>query len=364
MRKSLIAIGVLGALSLTAYAESQVTLFGVLEEGVLIQKNSKAAASVQLRSGFDEGSRWGIRGYEDLGGANRVGFILDQGIYVDDGTVGYGSYGTGNSGFTRESILYAEGDWGNLAFGRTGALSFTQTRAILTGWAFSTSYGLGAWSTYGNNFGRMNNVVSYVSPDLAGFKLSLMYSNGAGSDTEQWSHNDHYYGIGFMYQANNIRSSLIYENVDWKGAWYLNNSNDVTNYRPGDQSVLNFGFEYTIGDWTPMFAYEWNHTRYGTQTNMFGLSTKVALGGGNFLIGVRYIFGKNTSPQFATYDSNKIRLWNVNIGYVYPISKRTAIKAFAGYSGASKLWREEYFTGSQTTIYNGYQIYLALRHSF
>lgn len=371
MKKSLIAIAVLSAFSVAAYAEGQITLFGILEEGVLIQKNSKAGASVQLRSGFDEGSRWGIRGYEELGGENRVGFILDQGIYVDDGTVGYGDYGTGNNGFTRESILYASGDWGNLAAGRTGALSFTQSRAILTGWAFGCSYGVAAWTTFGNNFGRLNNTLSYISPDFDGFTINLMYSNGASTDTNKWSTNDHYYGIGFKYTANNINTSLIYENMDWKDGWYPNNTDSQftahgKQYGAKDQNVINFGFEYTIGKWTPMFAYQWNHTKDGPQTNMFGLSTKAELGGGTFMLGARYIFGKNTSAAYGKdwVESNKIRLWNVDIGYIYPISKRTALKAFAGYAGSSKLWKTIDFTSSQVTIYNGYQIYLAMRHSF
>ncbi|MCD8340429.1 MAG: porin [Burkholderiales bacterium] len=368
MKKSLVALGVLGAFCAFAYAESSVTLYGLIEEGVLVQKNSKAAASVQLKSGFDQGSRWGIRGIEDLGGGNAVGFILEQGFAIDDGTVANGSYGTGNSGFTRESILYAQGDdWGSFAMGRTGALSFAQSRAILTGWVFGTGFGAGAWTTYGNNFARINNTVSYQTPDFGGFKLSLMYGNGIGTDTEQWSHNTHYYGIGAIYEANNIKSSLIYENVDWKGFRPGFNTDGQTGFPKRDQNVINFGFEYDCGSWTPMFAYQWDHTKDGQQSNMFGLSAKVDAGGGDFMIGVRYIWGKNTNYSYSGangYDSNKFRAWNVDLGYIYPLSKRTALKAFAAYTGSSKLWKTYEFTSSQDTIYNGFQLYAGIRHSF
>ena len=104
-------------------------------------------------------------------------------------------------------------------FGRTGALSFAQTQAILTGWAFGTSYGASSWqSAIANNFSRMDNVLSYATPVFDGFSGHVMYSNGLTSDSEKWSDNNHYYGIGVKYQANAIRSSLIFEAADNKGS--------------------------------------------------------------------------------------------------------------------------------------------------
>ena len=64
MKKTLIAAAVM-ATSGIAFAASNVTLYGVIEEGVLLEKAKHADTTVQLRSGFDQGSRWGIKGVED-----------------------------------------------------------------------------------------------------------------------------------------------------------------------------------------------------------------------------------------------------------------------------------------------------------
>ena len=42
----------------------------------------------------------------------------------------------------------------------------------------------------------MDNVLSYATPSFNGFTGHVMYSNGLTSDSEKWSDNNHYYGIG------------------------------------------------------------------------------------------------------------------------------------------------------------------------
>ena len=141
MKKTLIAAAVMAA-SGVAFAASNVTLYGVIEEGVVLTKAKDKAAIVDLKAGFDSGNRWGIKGVEDLGNGYNVGFILEQGFTADDG-----KEGVAGKAFNRESILYVNGGFGSLAFGLTGGLAFAQTQAIRTGWAFGTSYGASAWNS-------------------------------------------------------------------------------------------------------------------------------------------------------------------------------------------------------------------------
>ena len=132
-------MGVLGAFSSLAFAASNVTLYGIIEEGVIVQKAKHGDNKVELNSGFGQGSRWGIKGVEDLGNGYSAGFVLEQGFNADNG-----NEATSGKAFNRESFLYVKGGFGSFGFGRTGALSFAQTQAILTGWAFGTSYGAGS----------------------------------------------------------------------------------------------------------------------------------------------------------------------------------------------------------------------------
>ena len=378
MKKTLLAMGVLGAFSSLAFAASNVTLYGVIEEGVVVGKASHHDTTVELQSGFDQGSRWGIKGVEELGNGYAVGFILEQGFNADDGAVGASSNGT-SSGFTREAFMYVNGGFGKFGFGRTGALSFAQSNAILTGWAFGTGFGVGSWQALGYNFGRINNVISYATPTFGGFSVHAMYSNGQSSDTAKWADNNHYYGIGVKYQANAIKSSLIFEAGDNKGVKYEKYSDFFSEYaltRMGiekdakladarqakTQYVINYGLEYQVGIFTPMFGYQYAWQSEGSKNHMFALSTTVELGGGTAMFGARYLLGKTENNLIKdAVGSDKQRAWNISAGYIYPLSKRTAVKAFAGYTDGSKAYGSEW---QDNTNKNGYQVYLGMRHSF
>ena len=352
MKKTLIAVAVMAA-SGVAFAASNVTLYGVIEEGVLLEKAKHQDTTVQLKSGFDQGSRWGIKGVEDLGNGYSVGFILEQGFTADDGNAANANYTT-SSGFTRESFMYVNGGFGKLGVGRTGALSSgAQSNQILTGWALGTGYMMSAWNSMTTGTLRMDNAVAYNTPSFDGFSLHAMYSNGIVEDTAKWSENNHYYGIGAKYQANAIRSSLIFEAIDNKGA-----AADVYPASSANKRVflINYGLEYNLGSWTPMFAYQWFNQDEGKKTHQFGLSAKVGVAGGDVLVGGRYLFGHDES---VTTGTDKVRAWNVGAAYVYPLSKRTAIKAYAGYADSSKAWADK-----PDTSYNGYAVILGLRHSF
>ena len=211
MKKTLIAAAVMAA-SGVAFAASNVTLYGVIEEGVVVSKAKHKDTLVNLKSGFDSGNRWGLRGVEDLGNGYSVGFILEQGF-----TANNGDEGEAGKAFNREAILSVKGGFGSLAFGRTGGLAFAQSQAIRTGWVFGTGYGAAGWNAIDWVAKRMNNTISYASPAFAGFTVHAMYSNGVEADTNKWSDNSHHYGIGVKYNANNILSSLIFEAVDNKG---------------------------------------------------------------------------------------------------------------------------------------------------
>lgn len=352
MKKTLIATAILAMGGVTtAFAASDVTLYGIIEQGVVVSKAKHHSTTAELKSGFDQGSRWGIKGTEDLGNGYSVGFILEQGFNADDGAEGTADYA-----FNRESVLNVKGGFGSLAFGKTGALSSgAQSQHILTGWALGTGFGITAWNAQTGGTLRPNNTVSYASPKFAGFSAHAMYSNGTGKDDQKWSKNAHYYGLGVKYNANAVNSSLIFEYLDTK---------DKVKADQKEVYIVNYGLEYNLGDWTPMFAYQFYHQDKGVQVHKFGLSANVKLAGGEAKLGAAYLFGKDDGVAKGKEDD--IRNWNIGAAYIYPLSKRTAVKAYAGYSDSSKSWkdRDTDSNGKVVANYNGYAVYLGLRHSF
>ncbi len=380
MKKTLIAAAVMAA-SGVAFAASNVTLYGVIEEGVVVSKAKHKDTLVNLKSGFDSGNRWGLRGVEDLGNGYSVGFILEQGF-----TANNGDEGEAGKAFNREAILSVKGGFGSLAFGRTGGLAFAQSQAIRTGWVFGTGYGAAGWNAIDWVAKRMNNTISYASSAFAGFTVHAMYSNGVEADTNKWSDNSHYYGIGVKYNANNILSSLIFEAVDNKGTavpaqtfgdFITEDFYDSVIKEDGDlayddvkddvitegknakktQYGLNFGFEWNLGTITPMFGYQYVWQDGGNKDHQFGLSAKAPVAGGTVKVGARYTFGKNDGAK--ANEEDKHNAWLIGAAYEYPLSKRTIVKSYAGYAHAAKAWKKQY-----DTSYNGYQVYLGLCHSF
>ena len=365
MKKTLIAAAVMGASGI-AFAASNVTLYGVIETGVVVQKAKHHDTNVAMVSGFDSGSRWGIRGVEDLGNGYNVGFVLEEGYDSDTGA----NTDSNSAGkvFGRESQLFVQGGFGKLGLGRFGTLSSgAGSYQILTGWALGTGYGLSSWtSEIGTSFSRVDNAIAYVSPNFSGLTISAMYSNKTAGDDSviKWSKNNHYYGLGAKYEANAIRTSLIFEAQQVKetpAAPAVDNKN--TKY------AINFGFEYNLGSITPMFAYQYAWQDEGKKTNMFGLSAKVPMAGGDLLAGARYLFGKDkTIPATEDQDVNS---WNIGAAYVYPLSKRTKLKAFAGYADSGKGWKDVSYKAGKTVedanitpVYNGYQLFFGMQHSF
>ena len=123
MKKTLLAFAVLGAMAGTA-AAADVTLYGLVDYGFNYQHldadtpNSDATDNFEMRSGMNSGSRFGLKGTEDLGNGLKVGFVLENGFNADDGSLGYN-----NRIFGREAQVSLSGAFGTVSFGRMGQLA-------------------------------------------------------------------------------------------------------------------------------------------------------------------------------------------------------------------------------------------------
>ena len=85
MRKSLLAVALAFAFP-TAFAQSSVTLYGIVDVGVERLDVGNVSAT-RLMSGISQGSRWGVRGTEVLGGGYSAIFTLESRINIDTGSM-------------------------------------------------------------------------------------------------------------------------------------------------------------------------------------------------------------------------------------------------------------------------------------
>ena len=123
MKKTLAALSVLGAFAGSSLA-ADVTLYGVIDTGLVYQHADADLPDVdtvdtfQMKSGVTAGSRFGLKGTEDLGNGLKIGFVLENGFASDTG-----SFTQNNRLFGREAQLNLSGAFGTVAFGRMGSLA-------------------------------------------------------------------------------------------------------------------------------------------------------------------------------------------------------------------------------------------------
>src|ERR1700682_5756004 len=79
-------LAVLGAFTASSYAQSSVTLYGLISGGVGFATNQGGHNAYQALSGTNQNPRWGLKGREDLGGGLSAVFQLENGFNLMTGT--------------------------------------------------------------------------------------------------------------------------------------------------------------------------------------------------------------------------------------------------------------------------------------
>jgi len=113
MKKSHFAFAALSLLPIAAHAQSSVTLYGLVDDGLNINTNAGGKHLYNVSSGVIQASRWGMRGTEDLGGGLKTVFLLENGF--DENT---GKLGQGGLEFGRQAYVGLSSDYGSVTLGR------------------------------------------------------------------------------------------------------------------------------------------------------------------------------------------------------------------------------------------------------
>jgi predicted porin len=99
MKKNMIALAVTAAFALPVFAQTSITLYGVIDEGINYTSNAGDKSAYQLESGYAQGSRWGLKGSEDLGSGLKAIFDLENGFDASTGAFGQGGRMFGRQAF-------------------------------------------------------------------------------------------------------------------------------------------------------------------------------------------------------------------------------------------------------------------------
>jgi predicted porin len=325
------------------FAQSSVTLFGVLDEGINYTSNAGGHAAWQTASGDLAVSRWGLRGSEDLGGGLHAVFDLESGFALDSGAAAYGG-----RLFGYQSYVGLQSDrFGTLTFGRQFD-SIADTVGLLTAngnWAgFLFSHPLDNDNTDATY--HANNAVKYTSPTWAGLSATALYgfSNQAGAFA-----NNSIFSAGLNYTWQTLTLAAVYANLREPGA----NSTgaiaaDDIGFAAQNQKTWGVGANYGIGDATLGLVYTRSNVSQPSASIYVGpldLGEHSSIKFDNIEVNVRYnvmpelIVGAMYTYTHATIDSDTGRNtlhWNQLGGMTqYLLSKRTSLYGQVVYQDVS-----------------------------
>lgn len=339
-KKSLAAVAVLGAFAGSALA-ADVQLYGLVDLGLnwtQVDNGKTTTDSFGMGSGQNSGSRFGLKGTEDLGNGYKVGFNLENSFKADDG-----AFDKGSRLFHRESILFVQTPYGELSAGRTGGLDSGVGRygqmgsgatAMSTGWdniAKTSKVFLGLGD-------RMDNTLTYQSPKFAGVTVlaqaSLKKSNvndkGVAIETEEGSSDaDRYYALGVTYGAGALNAGLVYSQTDWNRTELKDQTND------DNQTVVSAFANYDFGMVKPMVAVQY----FDGGKDVDVANTALNKGYGFVVGGTAPLVGGTLKVQLGWNDYEDVKTGATEgnniitgVGYEYPLSKRTFVYTAAGYT--------------------------------
>ena len=367
MKKTLAALAVLGAFAGSAVA-ADVTLYGLVDYGFNYQhRDGDAAADAQdsfeMRSGMNSGSRFGLKGTEDLGNGLTVGFVLENGFDADDGT--FDSNGDDRM-FGRESQLYIQGNFGTLSFGRVGQLASANGSYALLGKTspFSSGWGdsIGQKFVTAKGWSRYDNMVTYKTPEFAGVQVHAQYSfktnsSSSGTGDEGKSNTDRYYGVAATYTTGNLYLVGIVDSVNYAqpaaDQSNLDDSMTVTlggNYNFGFMTVYAMGQYFdnakSVGQKNLNVEGEYNTgitSRSGEGFEGYGIALGVGVPafGGTAKAHVGYMDAEDKADKNDDGFKTDFTRWSVAVGYDYNLSKRTSVYTAAAYTKDSIDWAKD-----------------------
>jgi predicted porin len=204
MKKTCLA-GLLSTLVLcnVAHAQNSVTLYGLIDEGLDITSNADGHRGYQMVSGDTVGSRFGLKGNEDLGGGLKAVFQLENGFNTNTGALGQGGLLFGRQAF----VGLSSAQLGTITMGR----QYDPTVDLWSGYTAAGNWegDLGSHPYDNDNADwdfRIQNSVKYVSPTISGFTGEAMY--GFSNDTG-FSNNRMYSGA-VQYQMGPFAAVAAY----------------------------------------------------------------------------------------------------------------------------------------------------------
>jgi predicted porin len=347
MKKTLLAAALLAGFAGVAQAETSVTLYGIIDTGIGYNKvkgDGFDGSRIGMINGVQNGSRWGLRGSEDLGDGLRAVFQLESGF--DSGN---GKSAQGGRLFGRQATIgLASDSWGQLDFGRQTNISSKYFGSIDPFGAGFGQANIGMGMSAMNTV-RWDNMVMYQTPSFSGFQFGAGYSfsvdDNAGADRVGFRTADNVRGIttGLRYVNGPLNVALSYDQLNASN----NQSQAAVDATPRSYGIggsydfevvkLSLAYARTTDGWfggqgingiTSGDTLGTNIFADGFKANSYMVGLSAPIGGASKLFGSWQMV--DPSNDKLTGGDDKMNVFS--LGYTYDLSKRTNLYAYGSYA--------------------------------
>jgi len=319
MKKSLLALAVLGACAGVAQAQSAVVIYGNVDAGMI--KRTDQALAIGKRTN----NTLGFKGTEDLGNGLKAIFQLEMRYEPDTGTNELGAGGVQRPLFQGQSRVGLTGDFGTVRIGRgltafqESSIAFEPFHGIPSPAGFQTDLTVAGYTSDplglpGNSTNRFSNAIWYNSPEFHGIQLNTtIASKEANGSAAIIGRNN---PANPQYPANAAASANPYSiTATWKngpGALMLAAERNAV-----ESKLLSFaGSVMATPDLKLMFSITRQDQEHSKEINQ---NTKAWVLGANYTMGAsKFLAGMG---QKNTDGLPKVKQFSV--GYEYSLSKRT-----------------------------------------
>jgi len=378
--KMKIAFGVAGSLITTlAMAQSSVTLYGIVDEGIDYTNNAGTGSAWKMQSGYALSSRWGVKGTEDLGGGLQAIFNLENGFDASSGALSQPDRMFGRQAF----VGVTSSTFGTVTMGRQydSVVDFVAPLTANGNWGgYLFSHPLDNDNT--DDTFRIGNSVKYLSPSFAGISFGGMYgfSNQAGAFAVNRA-----YSFGAQYSGGPLTIAAAYMQINNPGTNATGGvPSDDGNFAADRQRVWAAGVNYALTEAATVdFTYSHTDLRNPLGSAYLGNFTVVpsSLKFDNYEVNAKYQFTPSlfvgvmytfTHSKLSVAMGDSSPTWHqAGLMDDYNLSKRTDVYTqvvFQNRSGdaSGTMLDNAYITGSagQSSANKQLVARVALRHSF
>ncbi len=303
MQKKLIALAIAGLVSAPAFAQSNVTIYGVADAGLAWGEHGDNDFSGVL-SGVLSGSRLGFRGTEDLGNGLKAVFTLEQGF-----DIGNGAENDSSKAFQRQAFVGLAGGFGAVTLGRQYAPGYDFQYDALAS-AIISPQAILSGAPIGGKFGEIAGAMltaegfpaegAFVAANVKDAALTINPGSSA-----RWDNSIAYNGT-----FGAIRARAIYS--------FGGNEmgNDATGIDADSDDMMGVGLEYANGPLKVGGVYHYLKDKY----DFAGVSDDQQewLVGGSYNFGVLTLAGSYQQASNANYIRDlDVDLWQV--GVIVPV---------------------------------------------